>query len=289
MTGIAIGAALGGLRPVMVHQRLDFFLLTMDQLVNNAAKWYFMFGGQQSVPITIRLITGMGWGQGPTHSQSLHSWFAHIPGLKVVIPTNPADAKGMLIESIFDDNPVLFIEHRWLHNQVGHVPKGDYRVELGKASVKATGDDITIVSTSYLTIEALRAVEYLKAKNISCDLIDVRTVAPMDWETIVKSVRKTGHLLVLDSAAESFGMASEIVSHCVTNEFSSLRSAPRKICLPDCPVPTSYGLTQSFYPRAPEIAQTVESMLERDLETNPKILKQKGHHDVPGEWFRGPF
>ena len=148
MTGIGIGASLNGIRPVMVHQRLDFFLLAMDQLVNNAANWHFMFGGQSSVPITIRLIIGRGWGQGPTHSQSLQSWFAHIPGLKVVMPTTARDAKGLLLESIFDDNPVVFLEHRWLHNQIDHVPPGDFRIPLGKASLLREGDDVTVVSMS---------------------------------------------------------------------------------------------------------------------------------------------
>ena len=132
MTGVAIGAALNGIRPIMVHQRLDFFLLAMDQLVNSAAKWHFMFGGERGIPITIRLILGRGWGQGPTHSQSLQAWFAHIPGLKVVMPTSAEDAKGLLLSSIFDDNPVLFLEHRWLHNTIGVVPEFGYITPIGK-------------------------------------------------------------------------------------------------------------------------------------------------------------
>ena len=131
MTGIGIGAALGGMRTIMTHQRLDFFLLAMDQLVNSAAKWHYMFGSQISVPITIRLIVGRGWGQGPIHSQNLQAWFAHVPGLKVVMPTTPADAKGLLLSSIFDPNPVVFLEHRWLHQSVGEVEKGDIRVPIG--------------------------------------------------------------------------------------------------------------------------------------------------------------
>ena len=164
MTGVAIGASLYGIRSVITHQRLDFFLLAMDQLVNNAAKWHYMFGGQNSVPITIRLIIGRGWGQGPTHSQNLQSIFAHIPGLKVVMPTTSADAKGLLLESIFDDNPVLFLEHRWLHNLEGNVPEGDYRVPIGKAQLLKEGSDVTIVSLSYMSIEALHAVEVLEKK-----------------------------------------------------------------------------------------------------------------------------
>src|SRR3990167_11252206 len=175
MTGVAVGASLTGYRPVMVHQRLDFFLLAMDQLVNAAAKWYYMFGGQLSVPIVIRLIIGRGWGQGPTHSQNLHAWFAHIPGLKVVMPTSPADAKGLLLESIFDDNPVVFLEHRWLHNSEGQVPEGDYRVPIGPARLARLGKDLTIVSMSYMTVEALQAAAFLEKHNISCEIVDLRT------------------------------------------------------------------------------------------------------------------
>ena len=169
MTGVAVGAAMKGYRSVMVHQRLDFFLLAMDQLVNSAAKCHYMFGGQHSVPIVIRLIIGRGWGQGPTHSQSLQSWFAHIPGLKVVMPSTPKDAKGLLIASIFDDNPVIFLEHRWLHNQKeGDVPEGNFRIPLGKANRLVEGKDVSIISMSYMTIEAIKAVKFLKSENISC-------------------------------------------------------------------------------------------------------------------------
>src|ERR1700722_19529669 len=151
MTGVALGSALCGMRPIMVHQRLDFALLAVEQLVNQAAKWHYMFGGQKSAPIVIRLIVGRGWGQGPQHSQSLHSWFAHIPGLKVVAPATAYDAKGLLISSIEDNNPVMFIEHRWLHGITGNVPEGMYRVPIGKSRVVRTGKDITIVGISYMT------------------------------------------------------------------------------------------------------------------------------------------
>ena len=150
MTGVGIGAALNGIRPVMVHQRLDFFLLAMDQLVNSAAKWHFMFGGQGKVPITIRLILGRGWGQGPTHSQNLQAWFAHIPGLKVVMPATAEDAKGLLLESIQDDNPVSFLEHRWLHNIKGEVSEKPKYIPLGKARLVQEGFDITLVAISYM-------------------------------------------------------------------------------------------------------------------------------------------
>ena len=181
MTGIGVGAALDGMLPVLTHQRLDFFLLAMDQLVNSAAKWHYMFGGKASVPITIRLIVGRGWGQGPTHAQSLQSWFAHIPGLKVVMPTFADDAKGLLLSSIFDPDPVVFLEHRWLHNLSGEVPVGDHRTAIGKARLVARGGDVTVVGLSYMTVEALHAIDVLRTVGIECDLIDLRSVRPIDW------------------------------------------------------------------------------------------------------------
>jgi pyruvate dehydrogenase E1 component beta subunit len=203
MTGVAIGASLNGIRPVMTHQRVEFFLLAMDQLVNNAAKWHYMFGGHASIPITIRLIIGQGWGNGPTHSQSFQAWFAHIPGLKVVMPATAMDAKGLLLSSIFCNNPVIFFEHRWLHDLEGDVPEGDFRIPLGEAKEIKTGNDFTIVSMSHMTIEALHAVEILEKHGISIDLIDLRTVKPIDWGKIFYSVHKTGRLLAIDTATST--------------------------------------------------------------------------------------
>ena len=196
ITGIGIGAAINGKKPVMVHQRLDFFLLAMDQLVNAAAKWYFMFGSKSSVPITIRLIMGRGWGQGPTHSQNLQAWFAHIPGLKVVMPATAIDAKGLMLSSIKDKNPVIFMEHRWLHNIKGNVPQTLDPIEIGKANVIRKGDDITIVAMSYMVIEAIHAAEFLQSEGISCEIIDLRTVAPIDYETVFESINKTKKTII---------------------------------------------------------------------------------------------
>jgi len=289
MTGIAIGAALNGIRPVMTHQRLDFFLLAMDQLVNNAAKWHFMFGGKASVPITIRLILGHGWGQGPTHSQNLQAWFAHVPGLKVVMPTTAADAKGLLLSSIFDENPVVFLEHRWLHNMVGEVPEGDFRLPLGKSALVQTGNDLTIVSLSYMTVEALHALENLKEIGISADLIDIKTIRPLDWTPIFESVKKTGRLLVLDTAQEFGSVSGEIVARVTTDLFSFLKSAPQRLAQPDHASPTSFALTKDYYRRSEDIAQIVANMLEKTIDRNALASKRKHPHDVPGDWFKGPF
>jgi pyruvate/2-oxoglutarate/acetoin dehydrogenase E1 component len=291
MLGVGIGAAINGLKPVMVHQRLDFFLLAMDQLVNSAAKWFYMFGGQRSVPITIRLILGRGWGQGPTHSQNLQAWFAHIPGLKVVMPTTPEDAKGMLLESIFDPNPVVFLEHRWLHHQVGEVTtSASHRVPINQARTPRTGADVTIVAMSYQVVEALRASEALIEQGIDAEVIDLRCIQPIDWPSIYTSVEKTGRLLAVDTGMATCSVSSEIVAKVSSERFSSLKAAPKQLAMPDAPEPTSYGLTRDFYQGAYEIAQAAHQLV-KGAKSNEMYqeLKTTGHHDVPGEWFKGPF
>ncbi|NQV49898.1 MAG: alpha-ketoacid dehydrogenase subunit beta [Candidatus Marinimicrobia bacterium] len=289
MTGIAVGAALNGVRPIMTHQRLDFFLLAMDQLVNSAAKWHYMFGGNSSVPITIRLIVGRGWGQGPTHSQNLQALFAHIPGLKVVMPTTAADAKGLLLESIFDDNPVIFIEHRWLHNLNGEVPDGDYRVPIGKAACLTQGDDITVVSFSYMSVEALHAVEILKREGISCELIDLLSIKPLDYDLIYASVKKTGRLLAIDTGVATNSVAGEIVARVSMDCFNALKQAPKRLALPDFPTPTSRGLTRGFYKRSEDIIDTIAEMFNKNIVGSELVERGDTPHDVPGDWFKGPF
>jgi pyruvate dehydrogenase E1 component beta subunit len=290
MTGVAIGASLGGLRSIVTHQRLDFFLLTMDQIVNNAAKWRYMFGGQSSpVCLTARLIIGRGWGQGPTHSQNLQSWFAHIPGLKCVMPFSPADAKGLLLASIFDNNPVIFLEHRWLHQVEGEVPEGYYTTPIGQANIVSEGTDVTIVSFSYMTVEALHALPILKAAGISAELIDLRSVRPLDWNTVTKSVKKTGRLLALDTSNAMCSVASEIIATISTDCFSALKQAPQRLTLPDFPSPTSPALTEKFYPRAEDIVEKVSKMCQRPADVRSMIGLRRSPHDVPGDWFKGPF
>ena len=289
MTGIGIGAAQLGIKPVMVHQRLDFFLLAMDQLVNNAAKWRYMFGGAASAGITIRLVVGQGWGQGPTHSQNLHAWFAHIPGLRIVIPTRPYDAKGLLLTSIFDPDPVIFIEHRWLHGTVGEVPEEAYRIPFGRAKRLAEGGDLTIVSTSYLTIEAHHAVKYLRGKDIAVDLLDLRCVSPIDWDAILASVEKTGRLLVVDSANMTASIAGEIIARVCIDAFRALRQAPRRLTFPDVPSPSSPGLTRFFYPRVEDIVRIAGEMTGHVLDGRDIRLDRDVPRDIPGDWFKGPF
>jgi pyruvate dehydrogenase E1 component beta subunit len=288
MTGVAIGAALHGVRPVMVHQRMDFFLLALDQLVNTGAKWHYMFGGRRGVPLTIRLILGRGWGQGPTHSQALHAWLAHVPGLKVALPSTPRDAKGLLLAAIFDDNPVVIIEHRWLHQATGEVPEGDHRVALGTAQVVREGADLTVAALSYMVPEALRAAAVLERQGCGVEVVDVRSVAPLDWGTILGAVRRTGRLLALDIAPATLSVAGEIVARAAMEAFGSLRCAPRRIALPDLPTPTSPALTRGFYPGAAEVVRAAGEMLGRRFDASE--LETPGPpHDVPGAWFKGPF
>jgi pyruvate dehydrogenase E1 component beta subunit len=219
----------------------------------------------------------------------LQAVFAHIPGLKVVMPATAADAKGLLLESIFDDNPVIFLEHRWLHNLEGEVPEGDYRVPIGKAHHLSKGNDITIVSQSYMTIEALHAVEIMEKEGITCDLIDLRTVSPIDFDFIFDSVKKTGRLLALDTGVTTGSIAGEIVARVSMDCFDKLKQHPERIALPDFPTPTSRALTKGFYKRAENIIDVVSNMLGKNLVGHALIDRGEIPNDVPGDWFKGPF
>ena len=289
MTGIGVGASLYGLRPIITHQRLDFALLSMDQLVNNAAKWRFMFGGQRGVPLTVRMILGRGWGQGPTHSQNLQAWFAHVPGLKVVMPATAEDAKGLLLSAIFDPDPVIFLEHRWLHNLRGEVPDGDCRIPLGKAALLRKGEDVTVVAMSYMTIEALHAVDHLSAQGINCDLIDLRCVRPLDWQAVEASVNRTGRLLVLDTGNLTGSISGEIVARITYNCWGALKCAPVRLAMPDYPEATSPALTEDYHIRAEHITKKIGNMLSREVESISLVQRRNHPHDVPGDWFTGPF
>lgn len=294
LTGVCIGAALRGMRPIMVHQRLDFVLLAMDQIVNNSAKWNYIFGGQTNVPFVIRAVIGMGWGQGAQHSQNIQAIFTHMPGLKVVMPATPYDAKGLLISSIQDNNPVIFIEHRWLHHIRGHVPEEMYSLPIGKAKIIKNGRDITIASTSYMTIEALNAAKVLEEAGISAEVIDIRTLKPLDDSMIIDSVKKTRRLLAVDSGYYTGGFAGEIIARVSEKAFECLQAPPQRITLPDIPSPSTPALTKHYYPRHIDIIQRVceivgkptsqiAHIIESELKKEPRYL------DVPNKEFTGPF
>lgn len=289
MTGIAIGAAITGMRPVMTHQRMGFALLATDQIINNAAKWHYMSGGKLSVPLTIRMIIGRGWGQGAQHSQNLQALYMHIPGLKVVMPTTPYDAKGLLVSSIEDDNPVIFIEHRWLYNIKGHVPEGVYRVPLGKAVVVRSGEDVTIASTSYMTIESIRASDILAKAGVGVEVVDIRTLKPLGEESILESVKKTGRLIVVDSGYPMGGVGAEVAARMAERAFHDLKCPVSRISLPDCPTPMSPGLTKYYYPRAGEILKAIRAMLHLESKEDDELRDDSVPHDVPDKYFTGPF
>lgn len=290
MTGIAIGSAIMGMRPIMTHQRIDFMLLAMDQIINNAAKWHYMFDGKMKVPLVIRLIVGQGWGQGPQHSQSLQAIFAHIPGLKVVMPATPYDAKGLFIESVRDDNPVIFIEHRWLHNITGHVPEEMYTVPIGKAQVYREGRDVTVVASSYMTIESLKAAECLARDNISVEVIDLRTLKPLDESTILESLRKTGRLVVVDGAWKTSGFSAEILALAAEKAFSYLCASPQRVTFPDVPSPTAWALANLFFTRACTIVTAVRKIFGLKEQTEEEMgFSSTIPLDIPDKTFTGPF
>ena len=295
LTGACIGAAMSGLRPVMVHQRIDFALLAMDQLINNAAKWHYMFDGKASVPLVVRMIVGRGWGQCPQHSQSLQAMFAQSPGLKVVMPSTAHDAKGMLVAAIEDDNPVLFVEHRWLHTISGDVPENIYRVALNQAKLLHEGRDVTIAAFSYMAIESLVAARALLASmNVSVDVLDMRSVCPLDSRSVLDSVRKTGRLVVADTAMRTGGIAGELISQVVEQAFDSLQARPVRIASPDHPAPTSHFMNEHYYPTARTIADEVLKLLGKTgqsagYEQLCQLTSRSGPHDTPNREFRGPF
>ena len=289
MTGVAIGSALAGMRPVMVHQRIDFAILAVEQIVNQAAKWHYMFNGKGTVPLVVRMVVGRGWGQGPQHSQSLHSWFAHVPGLKVVLPSTPYDLKGLLIASIEDDNPVVFIEHRWTYHVSGPVPEETYRVPLGTARVVREGNDVTIAAVSHMTLEALRAAAIVEPLGVSVEVVDVRTLRPLDRATIIESVRKTGRLLAADTSWKLAGYSAELVATVVEGAHDLLKAAPRRIALPDAPTPTSPALANAYYPRGLDLARAVMAMVGRSHEGLQLEPPSTTPLDVPDASFAGPF
>lgn len=260
ITGVAIGAALAGMRPILVHMRVDFLPLSIDQIINHAAKWHYMFGGTVNVPITIRAIIGRGWGSAAQHSQSLQALFTHIPGLKVVMPASPYDAKGLLSASIYDNNPVIFIEHRWLYEHMGHVPAEAYRVPIGKGIVRKAGDDVTVVAVSQMVYEAVKAADALAEAPdgaINCEVIDPRTLKPLDIDLIIESVKKTGRLVIADTAWVEGGFGAEVAAQVTEKAFGHLKAPVARIGLAEVPTPASHVLEKAYYPGMDDVIEAV--------------------------------
>ena len=285
MTGAAVGMALAGLRPIHVHIRMDFLMLAMNQLVNVAAKSHYMHGGSVYLPLVVRSMIGKSWGQGAQHSQGLYSFFMHVPGLKVVAPTSPHDAKGTLIAEVRDNNPVLYVEHRMLHFQSGPVPEGPYTVAPGKARVTLSGGDVTLVGISYMQLECQRAHHYLREVRVGAEVIDPIWLAPLDMDTIVASVRKTGRLLVVDNGWSNCGAGAEIVAQ-VTERLQGQRDV--RVCrLGFAPTtcPTAPSLENLYYPSARTIAAAAFDLVE----DRPTGWLPDENKDLNAFVFRGPF
>ena len=258
--GVSVGAAMTGLRPIAELMFGDFSLLTMDQLVNQAAKIRYMTGGQCKVPLTIRLTMGAGRSSAAQHSQSLHALFAHIPGLKVVIPSCPADAKGLLISAVRDDNPVLVFEDKMMYNDAGPVPEEDAAVPLGRAEIRRTGSDVSLVATSSMVGVALEAAESLAGDRVEAEVVDLRSLFPLDAEALVASARKTGYVVVVDEGVRRFGVTGELASLIQERAFDWLDGPVLRVAAADLPVPFSPALEMPTIPDVQKIVEAVRSL-----------------------------
>ncbi len=271
ITGAAVGAALAGMRAIVVHPRVDFLVYGLDPLVNEAANWHYMNGGRASVPMVVWAIINRGGEQAAQHSQSLHAWFAHVPGLKVVMPATPYDAKGLLIAAIRDNNPVVYMPDRWLHGYQGPVPEEPYAVPIGKAALRREGTDLTIVASSYMAAEAIKAAEELEHRGIDAEIVDLRTIKPLDREAIVASVRKTGRLLAVDGGWTSFGTSAEVCAVAAELAFGALKAPVRRLALPDTPAPASRSLEKIYYRDSTSIVDAACAMLGRGHTTKEVV------------------
>lgn len=285
MTGFGLGAAINGMRPIHVHIRIDFLLLAMNQLVNMVSSYTYSTAGRRPAPMVIRAVVGRGWGQGYQHSKTLHSFFSHIPGLKVVLPTTPRDAKGLLTAAIRDDNPVVFIEHRWLYWAEDDVPEEPFETPIGEGAVLREGEDITVIGASWMNVEALKAAQVLDdVHGVSVEIIDPRTISPLDDSLMVASAAKTGRCIVASHDWLEYGLTAEISARVAEKCFGQLKSPVRRIGFASTPCPTVRNLENEFYPNAVDIIRSVESELEL-----PKADLSNEDFYSHERRFKGPF
>jgi len=263
MMGVSAGAAMNGMRPVYMHNRPDFVLLAFNQLVTHAAKFHFMDNGQTTVPLVVWAAIGRGWGSGAQHSQAIHGMLLGVPGLKIVMPSTPHDAKGLLLSAIVDNNPVCVFEHRWLMKKDGVVPEGAYRVPIGKGIYRRRGHDLTIVGASHAIELGAQAAALLASDGIEADVIDLRTIKPLDEAIVLESLHTTGRLLVVDTAWAKGGVCAEIGCLAAEKGFRDLKAPVCRIGLPDVPTPAGYTLEQFFYPDAARIASAARRLVGR--------------------------
>ncbi len=262
MTATAMGASLTGMRPVLCHQRLDFMIYSLDAIVNWLALWRFKSNKKSAMPVTIRTIVGKGWGQGPQHSKNLQTWFAHIPGLRVAVPSTAYDVKGLLLDSILGETPTIFVEGRGLYSMTEHVPEEAYRVRFGEAVIRKTGTDVTIVAIGSMVPLALRAATILEEEGVSVEVVDPRTIAPLDRKTICDSAFKTRRLVVADPTWNSFGTAAEIITCVVENLGDKLKAKPVRVTLPNSHTPMSMELEKKYYPDEHTIVTAVKQTMK---------------------------
>ena len=262
ITGAGIGASIAGMRPIVVHPRMDFMIYGLDPIINQAANWDYIFGGQSTASVVIWPIINRGGEQGAQHSQALQSLFAHIPGLQVVMPATPYDAKGLMISAIKSNNPVVYIDDRWLYGLKENVPKKIYSVPIGKGVIRKKGKDITIVGISYMANEAIKAGEELKKYKIDAEIIDIRTVKPIDLPIIINSIKKTGKLIIAEAAWLTGGVAGEISALVADKGFKYLKKPIKRVCLPDSPAPTSAPLEKKYYTTYKDIIKKIKQLLK---------------------------
>ena len=265
VTGAAVGAAISGMRPIVVHPRMDFMMYAMDPIINEAANWHYMSGGKSSVPLVIWGIINRGGEQAAQHSQAFHAIFAHIPGLKVVMPSTPYDAKGLMISAIKDDNPVIYIDDRWLYSIEGNVPQKTYSVPIGKGIIRKKGKDVTLAAVSYMAHESLKALKQLEEEGIEAELIDFRSLKPLDKDLLFESVRKTGRLVIADGGWKTCGFAAEVSALVSENIYEYLKAPIARVTLPDAPAPASSSLEKAYYPTENDIVREVRRICSYEI------------------------
>jgi pyruvate/2-oxoglutarate/acetoin dehydrogenase E1 component len=258
MTGVAVGAALAGMRPILVFPRMDFMYYAMDQIANHAANWHYMFGGQLSVPLTIWAIINRGGEQAAQHSQALQSMLTHIPGLKVVMPGTPHDAKGLLAAAVEDDNPVVYIDDRWLYELKGDVPDDLYTVPIGSAAVRRDGGDVTLATVSYMALRAMEAAEAAASDGTNAEVIDLRSLKPLDENLLLESLKKTGRLVIVDGGWRTCGIGAEVAALAAEKAFKNLKAPIVRVTLPDAPAPASAALEKAYYPGVQDIVNAIK-------------------------------
>jgi pyruvate dehydrogenase E1 component beta subunit len=265
ITGAAVGASLVGMRAVVVHPRMDFMLYAFDPIVNEAANWFYMNGGKLCVPVVFWGVINRGGEQAAQHSQALHAMFSHVPGLKVVMPSTAYDAKGLMMAAIEDDNPVVFVDDRWLYNTEDDVPEALYSIPIGKGVIRKEGKDVSVIASSFLVGESLKAAVELEKHNVNVEVVDLRTVKPLDVDMILKSVKKTGRAVIVDPGWKTCGLAAEVSAIISENDIRILKSPIRRITLPDIPAPASRSLEKAYYINSANIVDAVLNLVDTSV------------------------